>query len=268
MLQGTLIMADKASFKNEAGGQRRLMRALRSKPNDEACQACLSQLDEYIAAQLAGEDYVARFANVAAHLDACLDCAGAYARLYELELADAANRLPQPDQLPDPDLAFLRHPAAESLSPTTHQASLKAPDLAQQLRHAMRRPGERLTLQLSADLLALLRPSPTALLTRAPADTERYGEILLSLEPAMVPDLDIPITLTAYRDAQQPEMCLVEAVVEPAGRSWPDLGGIRVTLLLAGEKHEAISDAWGVASFEGVRINDLADMALEVTLTD
>jgi hypothetical protein len=267
MLQGTLIMADKVSFKEE-GGQARLIRALRSKPDDEACQACLGQLDEYIAAQLAGEDYVARFANVAVHLDACPDCAGAYARLYELERAETVNGLPQPDQLPDPDLGFLRHPAEEPLSPTTRQASLKAPDLAQQLRHAIRRPGERLTLQLSADLLALLRPSPTALLTRAPADTERYGEILLSLEPAMVPDLDIPLTLTAYRDAHQPEMCLVEAVVEPAGRSWPDLSGIQVTLHLAGEKREAITDAWGVASFEGVRINDLAGMALEVTLTD
>ncbi len=260
-------MADKVSFKEE-GGQARLIRALRSKPDDEACQACLSQLDEYIAAQLAGEDYAARFANVAAHLDACLDCAGAYARLYELELADATNRLPQPDQLPDPDLGFLRHAVAEPFSPTMRQDLLKPADLAEQLQNAIRRTGERLTLQLSNDLLALLRPSPTALLTRAPADTERYGEQLLNLEPAMVPDLDIPITVTAYRDAHQPEMCLVEAVVEPAGRSWPDLGGIRVTLLLAGEKRQATTDAWGVASFEGVRINKLAEMTFEVTLTD
>jgi hypothetical protein len=266
MLQGSLIMADRVSFKEE-GGQTRLIRALRSKPDNKACQACLSQLDEYIAAQLAGEDYVARFAHVAVHLDACPDCAGAYARLYELERAEAANRLPQPDQLPDPDLGFLRHPAAETLSPTARQDLLKPADLAEQLRNAIRRTAERLTLQLSANLLALLRPSPTALLTRAPADTERYGEVLLSLEPAIVPDLDIPLTLTAYRDAHQPEMCLVEAIVEPADRSWPDLGGIRVTLLLAGEKREAITDAWGIASFEGVRINDLADMTVEVTLT-
>jgi hypothetical protein len=251
---------------SEAAGQARLVRALRSGPDDAACQACLEQLDEYVAAQLAGEDYLARFPEVAVHLDACLDCAAAYARLYELELAEAANRLPQPDQLPGPDLGFLRQGATAAPSATTHPAPAGDTGLAGQLRRALHRSGEKITLQLSAGLLSWLKPSPTVALTRTPADTERYSEALLNLQPALVPDFDLPITLTAYRDAQHPERCLVEVVVEPAGQSWPDLGGISVTLAFAGERRQAITDAWGVASFEGVPIDDLAGMALEITL--
>ncbi|MCI0441323.1 MAG: hypothetical protein L0177_19655, partial [Chloroflexi bacterium] len=117
----------------------RLVKALLFQPDHAACQACLDRLDEYVAAQLAGVDYRARFPEVALHLDACLDCAGAYARLYELELAIAEDRLPQPGRWPSPDLSFLHSGAG----------------LMERLREAIRRVGDRLTLQLSADLLPL-----------------------------------------------------------------------------------------------------------------
>lgn len=255
-------MVGKMKPGSEEAGQARLLRALRSGPNDAACQDCLDQLDEYVAAQLAGEDYRARFPEVAVHLDACPDCAEAYARLYELELAEAANRLPQPDQLPAPDLSFLARESAATSASTGRAAA----DLAERLRTALRRTGATIRLQLSADLVSWLTPAPAATLTRAPADTERYNEALLNLEPAQAPALDLPLTLTAYRDAHHPERCLVEVVVEPAGRSWPDLGGAAVALAFPGERREAVTDAWGAASFEGVPVNELAEMALEVTL--
>ena len=87
----------------------------------------LDQLDDYIAAQLASEAYLARFSDVAIHLDACLDCADAYARLYELEIAEATNSLPSLTHDALPDLSFLTRP----------QAPQSASDLVAQLRAAV-----------------------------------------------------------------------------------------------------------------------------------
>jgi hypothetical protein len=247
-------MTTGAGRKNAEERWRLLVKALRSRPDDAACLACLDRLDEYMAAQLAGQDYTAHFPDVAVHLDACPDCAGAYARLYELELAEAAGRLPQSERLPAPDLCFLSREAAGPFS------------LAQRLRAALRRTGDRLMLQLSAELLPLLRPLPAAMAVRAPAEAERYGEVLLVLEPDETLRPDLPVNLTAYRDAQRPEECLVEVVVEPPGQSWPDLEGIPVALIVSGERREVISDAWGLAAFPGVPIARLPDMAVEITL--
>lgn len=229
------------------------MKILQAKPDDEACQDCLNRLDEYIATQLAGEDYLARLPDVATHLDACIDCAEAYARLYELEVAEAADNLPQPQQLSEPDLGFLRR---------------RMTDLTTRLRDALRRTAEQVTFQLSAELLLLLRPLPTASLTRSPSDSQRYSEVLLNLEPAIAPDLDLPINMAVYRDAQQPETCLVEVVIKPPDQSWPDLGGRLVILNAAGQTRETISDAWGIATFEGVRLDDLSKTTITVTLND
>jgi hypothetical protein len=242
------------------------MAVLRSEPDAAACRVCLSRLDEYVATQLADEDYVARFPDVVVHLDACPDCADAYAQLYELELAEAADRLPQPERLPDPDLSFLQPQASGPLSPAALQARLRTAALTERLRDALHRAGDRLTLQLSAKLLPLMRPSPAAAQTRAPADSERFNEVLLALEPDEELRPDLPVTLVVYRDAHHPGMCLVEVIVEPPGRSWPELEGIGVALLVAGERRKATTDAWGLAVFEGVPVAQLADMALEITL--
>ncbi len=75
-----------------------------------------------------------------------------------------------------------------------------------------------------------------------------------------------PIGLAAYRDAQHPAECLIEARVRLPDRSWPDLGDIPVTLIVAGERREATTDAWGLASWEGVPIARLSELQVEVTL--
>src|SRR5262245_43235899 len=53
---------------------RRLASALLTQPDDAACTACLDTLEEYVTAQLAGDDNVARWPEVASHLDACVAC--------------------------------------------------------------------------------------------------------------------------------------------------------------------------------------------------
>jgi hypothetical protein len=231
-----------------------------SQPDDAACQACVSQLDGYVAAQLRGDDYQAQFPDVAMHLDACLDCAGAYARHYELELAESLNQLPQPSRAARPDLGFLRTPAPN------RAAHPQSSSLVEQLREAVRQVGNRITLQLSPVLFALMQPAPAALALRAPADAERYGEVLLDLDPHEPPHPEAPFGLTAYRDARQPGECLVEITLAPPGREWPDLSGLRVALLAGSDRRVATTDAWGLVSFEGVPVSQLADLSIDVDL--
>lgn len=245
-------MATDVNWRDAEQRQALLARILQARPPESACQTCLEQLDGYVTAQLAGQDYAVRFPEVAAHLDACPDCAEAYGRLYELELAAATGRLPLPNRLPKPDLSFL--------------APQAAPGLAEALSAAVRRLGNGLTFHLSAGLLPLLRPAPALAAVRVPADSVRYGEVLLALEPDDARRAGLPLGLTAYRDARRPEVCLLEVKVEPPGRSWPDLGGTTVTLTAAGDQRRAVTDAWGLAAFEGVAVAHLAQLMVEIEL--
>ena len=243
-------MAKKASSKNNEA-LTRLVQTLRFEPDDEDCERCLRQLDEYIRVQLAEEDYMVRYTDVAKHLDACLDCASAYARLYELELAEVGNRLPQPEKLPNPNLDFLT---------ATNQT-----DLTTKLLDAFHSSTERLRFQFSANLLPLLRPAQASPLTREAIDSERYREILVELGPELVPDIDWPLSVTVYRDTYQPDTCLIEIGFEPAGLSWPDLGERVVTLRFDSNILEAVTDAWGVVTFSGVPIDVLANLNIEIS---
>lgn len=241
-------MCNGAEFGN---GNTRLerFREVLQPPATDACEACLQKLDAYIEAQLAGEAYLDQYPDVALHLDACVECAGAYARLYELALAEARDALPKPASVPDPDLSFL---ATDSVR------------LADRLREAVTRTGDALRLELSAGLLALLTPSEPATALRSAADT-RYGEVLLDLDPTEVDDFDVPLTITAYRDAERPRMCLVEVAVEPAGEGWPNLAGRSVTLTVGDTVQTSETDAWGVAAFENIPVDLLGQLAIDVS---
>lgn len=228
----------------------RLMEAIRFRPADSACRACLDHLGDYVAAQLAGQDYAVVLPAVAAHLDACPDCSTAYARLYQLEVAEATGRLPEPTRIPAPDLSFLR---------------AAGPSLIDQLRSAVTRLGDRLRFQLSAELLPLLQPAPLPAL-RGPASEARYGEQIVSLEPAEGLQAEIPFRLAVYRDAQRPELCLVEVTAEPPGRAWPDLAGITIRLAWPGGERQAVTDVWGLASFEDVPLESLTLLSFELDI--
>ncbi|MEW5987782.1 MAG: hypothetical protein AB1791_14200 [Chloroflexota bacterium] len=249
-------MSKQATSDHEAEREARLSRLLREKPDEIACQNCLAQLDDYVAAQLAGRDYLAAFSNVAYHLDACLECAAVYARLYELELAAAGGRLAAVMHIPAPNLSVL----LSGRSRFQRDGSSWKRDL----QESVQRMGDWLRLQLSADLLPLLHPTPTLAALRAPADSERYAETLLNLEPDEALRPDWPATVTAYRDSHHPEECLIEVMVELPGRSWPDLAGIPVILVTAGQRREALTDAWGLSAFAGVPVSHLPDLTIEI----
>lgn len=214
--------------------------------HDEAA----AQLDDYVAAQLAGEDYRKRFPSVARHLDACVECAEAYALCYERALAEASGGLPQPARLPEPDLSFLAPSMGQSLV-----------DL---VRAAVQRAGEQFRLQLTPDLLPALRPAYAAAPVRAAGDGPRYNEVILRLAPAEELSTTWPAGIVAYRDAQNPDHCLVEVTVAPPGRSWPDLAGIEVTLAVGAERRSETTDAWGAASFEATPITGLGAMSISI----
>ena len=246
------MTTNKQDSSNITKGPTRLFQALKLTPDEQDCQAVLDRLTGYVTTQLTDPDYQAQFPEIALHLDACITCAEAYARLYELELAVTTDTLPQPATVPEPDLGFLQQAEPEPL--------------IVQLRQAVSRMGQTLTLRLSAELVSRLQPVSPASLTRAPADTTRYADPVLVLNLADANQTGFPAALTAYQDNQNPDLSLVEVLVEPEERSWPDLGGIRVTLTLAGQPHTAPTDAWGLAPFEGIPIAQLADMAIEITL--
>ncbi|KAA3665506.1 MAG: hypothetical protein DWQ04_00270 [Chloroflexi bacterium] len=230
-----------------------LQQLLKAEPDESDCQQCLNQLDDYIAMQLAGKQYWVQFRQTAVHLDACISCAEAYARLYELAIAEAANTLPQPDSIPEPDLSFLRH----------NETTL----LSRQIAASVKRVGEKLVLALSADLVELLRPLPnTSLVTRA-NESDRFGEITLELTPKQTGSIDFPLTLRVYQDRQRDGYCLIEVFVQPSGKSWPDIAGYQVIIHGVGETQTQMTDAWGSAIFQDMPIEQLQNLKIEATLT-
>jgi hypothetical protein len=251
------MMSTELDFNQPHGRRTLLAQALQLSQNEEACQRCLSRLDDYITAQLSGEDYLAGWPEVAAHLDGCLRCAEAYARLYALEQAILTETLPEPVQLPVPDLSFLLPEAPGPLSPAALRAQLRLKALAEQIQAALQHLKGRIRLQLTPALLPLLQP------IQAPARAIPSAELLLRLDPEEIPGVHLALSLAAYREEQLPEACRVEILVQPPGRSWPDLAGIQVTLTAAGQQQQASTNAWGEVSFSGVPVAALPHLAVE-----
>ena len=200
------------------------------------CQPILAQLEDYIAQQLAGADYQGLMADVADHLDGCVTCADSYARLYELALAEAAGRLPTPAYIPPPSLHFL-------------------PGLSQRLQQAMRRAGQAIQLQLSAELLALLTPQPAAFAFRAGEDNLLWQ---LEAQPTL------PLHLAVYQDLLRPEQCQLEVTMQIPGREWPNLAGIRVEIESPAGISQTVTDSWGLATFANLPIATLPQLTLTV----
>ena len=98
-----------------------------------------------------------------------------------------------------------------------------------------------------------------------PPDNERYHKLLLQVDSIVAQDVSLPFVLTAYEDAHQPQCCLIEVVVTPPGESWPNLGGRSVTLDVNGATQVLLTDAWGGAAFPDIRVDDLAQISVEVS---
>ena len=237
---------------DEMLSRERIRDTLQSTTNEAACDACLSQLAEYVAVQLSGRNVLTLFPRIAGHLDGCLQCAAAYARLYRLEMDAAADALPELQRPRRPDLSFL--PAAPTPQPSFRELLQSA---FTQLQNGLR-------LQLTVDLLPHLQPPPMLAAARAAGDDERYAEQLYRLDSGDVMESDLPIKLSIYRDSEAPQNCLVEVAVSPAGRAWPQLGGIVVALELPEGRREQHTNPWGVTAFAPVPVTELGSLVVEV----
>lgn len=232
-----------------------LKKALQA-PGTESCAECRSRLPDFVDAQLDGRPYAALFPEIAAHLDACLECAGAYARIYNAEWAARSEQLPQPAAVPQPDLSFLNPESG----PAASAAPGDSTSLPERLRSAVERLGSRLTLRLNPELFLLLQPAPSAASLRAGRPGE--AQLLMELEPRP----ELPLRLAAYRDPENPQAAAVEITWTPPGREWPDLAGAVMLLEYAGLVRRETSDAWGTAVFEDVPVSELAQLAVQIEM--
>ncbi len=235
---------------NSASGDKpivqRFLAMLATQPSEEACQKHLHQLDDYIMAQLDGEDMVRKFPDTAVHLDTCLLCAEAYAALYDTYTAEMGNQLIDPPTMPAPDLTFLQ----------------SGPNLSSMLQQKLQVTVNQISLQLTAALLSILMPLPQAAPVRSTSG--RYAEALYSLTPEHVPDLALPFSMTAYKDLQNADLCLVEINVTPAGISWPDLEGYQVHITFADQTLSEKTDDWGTAVFANIPVDQLANLTITI----
>jgi hypothetical protein len=227
-----------------------LIAALR--PVDAArCDIVRDQLHEYVAAQLAAAVDLKRFGALATHLDACEECSGAFARLYELEYTLLGAGLPELAQTPSFDLSFL---------------AAWTPTLTDRLHAATRRLGTELSLQLDATLRALLLPPRASRTLRSVSAAPRDTLVVLTSDAAR--QADLPLTFDVYREPQHPASCRIEVGVRLPGRGWPDLDAIPVRLIYDGGEQHALTDAWGLAAFPEVPLPALDSLRIVVVLPE
>lgn len=224
-----------------------LFAVLQMEAAEADCDRAVAQIEAYVTTQLAGQS-VDDFAWLQQHLDGCTSCAAAYARVYDMQAAEARGDLWQPDVMPAPDLSFLQQPGS----------------LWAALQAALQQTQSQLSLQLNAALVALLAPPAPQGVTRSEGDG-RFGKQLLALTPEQLPEADLPVSLAVYADRDAADRCLVEVTVEPPGRSWPDLGGCQVTLSAGPKRQTAVTDDWGTAVFTDILQTDLANLRFDIS---
>ncbi len=222
---------------------RRLAQIIVASHDDTACTACLDQLEAYVSAQLAGENYLALFPAVAQHLDSCVLCAESYALLYEARLAESSAALP----------------AVAAAAQPVRSAAMGLQEL---LRQVVDRTGTGLRLRLTQALLDAL---PAAQL---PAPALRNGT------PSSTPSIDLALDdpeaavtrlhLRVHPAKDTPERCTVRVQADVHGRTWPDLADVLVLLRYDGTQRQSLTDPWGEAVFDDVPTAALPNLQLEI----
>jgi hypothetical protein len=229
---------------------RRLAQTITTQHDEAAHNVCLDGLEAYITAQIAGQDYLALFPSVARHLDSCVACAELYGLVYESRVTEASSLIAI--SVPEPDLQFLRAAPAELLQ--------------RRIAAAVERFGaQRLRFTLSQALLDLFAPQsvPAFALRGAAGDTP-----LLDVTVGQAAADDVQIQLTVYPRRDTLDLCTVRSRVMVAGREWPDLVEIPVTLTVGGSQRQVYTDPWGEAIFDDVPKVHLAGLQIDVAVGD
>lgn len=127
------------------------------------------------------------------------------------------------------------------------------------LMEAIHHDDETMALHLTPRLISLLEDAVAVGQVRA-ASGGRYDDTLFMVAPQAL----WPHAITAYRDSMRETMSLVEIEVSVAGRDWPDLAGIQVSVSTASQRWVRQTDAWGVAACENVPTSELLQAVIEV----
>ncbi len=224
----------------------RLAQTITMQHDEAAHSACIDRLEEYIAAQLAGRDYMKLFPSVAQHLDSCVTCAEAYALVYDTRIAETTALYSI--AVPEADLDFLRLTPADVL-----QRNLAAA--------IERLAPRRFRLTLSQPLLDLLSPlQPSALALRGAASEVPLLDLMVDEAAAD----GITIQLRVYQQRHAQDLCTVRSRLVLPDREWPDLADIPVTLTVGGQQRHIQTDPWGEAVFDDVPKADLAGIQIEI----
>jgi hypothetical protein len=243
-------MSDTSQLGDASERKVMLIDALRT-AGDQRCIVFRDQLHDYVAAQLVYLPDLVPFRELAAHLDGCEECSGAFARLYELEHALLFASLPDPVRLPSFDMTFLL---------------AFVPTLVEQLRAVTRRFGASVSFQLNASLRALL-PASLASSTLRSTSQQALAPIM-ALQADAAQQAELPLSFTVYREPHDPARCRVEVELQLPNLSWPDLADIPITISYDGGTQHALTDAWGLAAFPTVPLHALDTLRIDVLLPE
>jgi hypothetical protein len=111
----------------------------------------------------------------------------------------------------------------------------------------------------------LLAPPPAIARTRAPADSSRYHEQLLRLGGQEAGELNLPLTLEAYRDSENEGACLVQVTLLPSDEL-DDLFEKTVTLGWGNGEETAVTDWGGLAEFIDIPVASLPQLHIRVDM--
>ncbi len=230
----------------ETAVQSRSARRLQAALSDELmCEICQQRLAEYAQTQDLHAPLAPELREVAGHLAHCEACSAEYAALQALSRASEADDVAA-IPVPEPDLSFLPRPRSTKASPVWRWDDLG-----------------RLIVQFTEELLRTFAPPPALQPVLATKDAEEETVLLqFSLGEDTLEDL--AVTLTAYAEAGDPDVCRVTAEVSVAGREWPDLAGTEVVLTIGEQVQTKMTDEWGKVLFKGVRRADLPRLAFQI----
>lgn len=197
-------------------------------------------LPEYATIIALGESPPARFGQLVAHLDQCVECQADLDDLVELTIAAYTERIEPPIEPSDRDLTFLQ--------PIIRRASAT---------HAWYSDRHMLVVFLSTPISqAAHEPSLTGM---------PRGQLLLHYiqEPRSVDDLEVSIDV--YAEEGQSGQGRVRVSVEMPSRDPMDQAGSRVVLRANQAHWDGQTDDLGLVDFAPVPLNALPHMRVEIT---
>ena len=221
-----------------------LEQVLKTEPSETQFDAYLDQLDDFVAAQLAGEEYETQFPDMVAYLNTDVRLADAYNRLYKLEIDALSDKIRMAPSIRKENPNFL-----DKLLKMLLGGSIEYP------------PGA-IAMLFTPDILSRLHVEPV--LGGGALKALEAKTVLYKLDPEEHGLSDWPATITVL-SGDEAELCTVQVQVTPPGRAFPNLSGTEVSIEIPGlEPYEQKTDMLGVATFENIEIEQLSQIRVVI----